>query len=464
MKMMKQAISLTGEPPRFRRIKQTIRHGRLAAGYAVLLVLPFLATQFLDMDNKGLYLSALSLFNALAMMAFFIQFPLASRVKALPLFANIDWSMAKHKSVGQWLGVFFLLHPVFILAPRFIQSFDDGLTSLVEVLTAPTMLTGLIAWVTMIIWTLMAVFKNTIKMRYETWRLTHMLGFVAVAILATIHVTSVGSHGQFESQFNAIWWALCTASVTLVIYNHTVKKVVIKSQPFTLVDVTKVSSRDWQITLEKKDQGRFEFEAGQFVWMNSSQSVFNLNDHPFSIASCADDLPQFSMVIRELGDYTASLHTLVIGQDVYIDGPYGSMNLDDSKKADGIILIAGGAGIGPMLSLLRELACAKDTRPVRLIYGNSDFEQMVLQDEIAELQRTMTDFSQQLVCVHPTNKAQVSHGVIDQECISKVLKSAQADNWSVYLCGPEGMLEAVKTSLNDLEISPADIHYEKLSF
>lgn len=41
------------------------------------------------------------------MMAFFIQFPLAGRLRNLPWFANIDWNIRTHKRIGKCLGAFF---------------------------------------------------------------------------------------------------------------------------------------------------------------------------------------------------------------------------------------------------------------------------------------------------------------------------------------------------------------------
>ena len=251
----------------------------------------------------------------------------------------------------------------------------------------------------MIVWVLLAIYKD--KINYEAWRLTHVLGFVIVCVLATLHVTSVGRHGQFAAQFNVLWWGLCTAAVGLVVYNQIVKRTVLKKKPFTLTGVSRLSSRDWQVKLNADAADDFSFEAGQFIWINTSGAAYSMNEHPFSIASCKRDLPEISMIIRELGDYTSHLDALTIGQAVYVDGPYGSMSLRDSEKAKGITLIAGGAGIGPMLSLLRELAANHDPRPIRLLYGNKDYEQMVLQEEIRSLEQTMPDFVQQLVCVNP---------------------------------------------------------------
>ncbi len=449
--------SLSISPPEPMRHVFNVEKGKLAVAYLAILLIPFLVTLSLNLDDKGLYSTVLGFLNVVAMMAFFIQFPLAGRLKHLPMFSNIDWSMSKHKSAGKWLGAFFLLHPVFILAPRFLVSFDDGMTSVVEAITSPQLLTGIIAWLVMIVWVLLAIYKDRIN--YEAWRLTHVLGFAIVCVLATLHVTSVGRHGQFAAQFNVLWWGLCTAAVLLVVYNLVVKKSGLKQKPFKLTSLARISSRDWQLKLKANEADDFSFEAGQFIWINTSGAVYSMNEHPFSIASCRKDLPEITMIIRELGDYTSQLDTLTIGQDVYVDGPYGSMSLRDSKKTRGITLIAGGAGIGPMLSLLRELAAKNDPRPIRLLYGNKDYEQMVLQEEITSLEKTMPDFAQQLVCVNPTDHPEVHQGVISQERIKATIDPELTNDWAVYLCGPQAMIASVKASLRSLRIPVANVHY-----
>lgn len=316
----------------------------------------------------------------------------------------------------------------------------------------------------MILWVLLAIFKDRIRISYESWRLTHLPGFAIVCVLATLHITSVGRHGQFDAQFNILWWGLCAMSLLLVLYNQGAKKTRLKQQPFTLSGITRISSSDWLVTLKNDASQDFSFEAGQFIWMNTSGSVHSMHEHPFSIASCKKDLPEIALIIRESGDYTSHLDALVIGQKVYVDGPYGSMSLRDAEQAKGITLIAGGAGIGPMLSLLRELAANKDPRPIRLLYGNDEYEQMVLQDEIEALEKTMPDFAQQLVCVDPTDHPGIRQGLIVKNYIAETIAPELARNWAVYFCGPQAMIVSVTAGLRALGIPGSNVHYEQLSF
>lgn len=313
------------------------------------------------------------------------------------------------------------------------------------------------------VWVLLAVFKNRLNIPYEIWRFIHMLGFVAIAILATTHITSVGSHGQFANWFNWLWWGLCALSVGVVLYNYFIKPLILRTQPFELLEVKQVSSSDWQLTIEKPENSNFDFEPGQFVWINTSTSG-GMKDHPFSIASARSSLPQLSFVIRNLGDYTSKLSDLRVSQKVYVDGPYGSMNLCDAKRAKAILLIAGGSGLGPMLSLIHGLADLDDLRPVRLIYGNTRFDQMVLQDEIHTLEESMPDFKQQLVCMDESDQQDVYQGVIDQAVITEVLDDIGIQDWTVFLCGPKPMIAASKKHLKKIRVPGRNIHYEQLSF
>jgi predicted ferric reductase len=446
----------------------------LTLGYFILLLLPFAIAQSLGMLSENVYRTILSVVNLIAMMAFFVQFPLAGRLKRFPLFANIDWGMTKHKQLGKYLGVFFFLHPLLILAPKLFVSFDEFTFSVVNAVTSPQLLTGLVAWGVMLVWVLMSIYKDKLSISYETWRLCHVIGFVVIASLATLHVTTVGSHGQYHHQFNLLWWSLYSLSMLLVIYNYFVKPRLIKKQKFSIKSVEKISESDWQLDIKTESARRFAFDAGQFVWLNTSGSVYNLNQHPFSIVSQQNNSGELSFIIRELGDYTAALDKLQIGQNVFVDGPYGNMSLEKSRKAAGITLIAGGAGIAPMIGLLRELAKQHDPRPIRLLYGNQHIQKMVCLDELISLENTMKNFKLQLLCEHTENCPSSILPIVKQGLIGKSeIENSISDetntsgleaDWVVYLSGPEKMISVTRNHLKEIGVTTNHIYFEQLSF
>ena len=62
--------------------------------------------------------------------------------------------------------------------------------------------------------------------------------------------------------------------------------------------------------------------------------------------------------------------TIAAGEVAYLDGPYGAFSVD-RYAAPGFVFIAGGAGIAPIMSMLRTLADRHETRPLWLVYANN---------------------------------------------------------------------------------------------
>ena len=466
---MENTTKLTAMTTRFESFRLTHQHS-LTLSYFVLLLLPFVIAESLGMLTAGVYHTVLTVLNLLAMMAFFVQFPLAGRLKRLPLFSHIDWAMTKHKQWGKYLGIFFFLHPFLILAPKLLVSVDDLGLSFISVLTESQLLTGLIAWAVMAVWVLMSIYKDKLSLTYERWRLLHVIGFMTIATLATLHVTTVGSHGQYNTSFNTLWWCLYILCMGLTVYNYLIKPRLIRQHAFTVQSISKISERDWQLSLEKHSPQAFTFSAGQFVWLNTSGSVYSLQQHPFSIVSEENTYGQLSFIIRELGDYTKKLASLNVGQSVLVDGPYGNLSLAQTRTARGLIFIAGGAGIAPMMGLIRELAKQHDPRPIHLLYANQTLANMVCLDELIVLQHKLKHFKLHLFCEHLDGCAAdvlpyVQTGVIDQLQINAAMETfATKTDWAIYHCGPKGMIKATNQHLKAIGINANQIHFEQLSF
>ena len=62
------------------------------------------------------------------------------------------------------------------------------------------------------------------------------------------------------------------------------------------------------------------------------------------------------------------------GEQIYLDGPYGSFNLDRFPKAERLVFIPGGIGVTPIMSMLRTMADRGDKRPILLFYCNREWE------------------------------------------------------------------------------------------
>jgi len=390
------------------------------------------------------------------------QFLLSGRMGSLSSKTGVDNGMLLHRKVGEYLALLFFLHPFLIVLPRFWISSNFAVDDMLSLFTEDLTLNGFYAWALMIVWVLMSMFKDKIGMPYEAWRITHGIGAIVIVILATDHVITIGRHGHYEEWFDWFWIALCAGAVSTLVYTYFVRPRTNAKRPFKVVSCVKAGSIDWYLTLEKDGEFDFDFVAGQFVWLNTSGNPYDRTEHPFSIATSPGDLPRISFVIRALGDYTSNLGDLKIGQRAYLDGPHGVFTLC-GRNAKGISLIAGGAGIGPIIGILRQLRDMEYHNPVRLVYGNQLMEQMVFQDEINAISESL-DFQQMLVLTEPPENFNGYKGVMDRNILEKVFCTADRDDWDYYLCGSEGMVKAVEKTMHNMNIPKEKIIFEQLGF
>lgn len=112
-------------------------------------------------------------------------------------------------------------------------------------------------------------------------------------------------------------------------------------------------------TLEMTPRGRpVRHHVGQFVFVK--MGVRGVTEpHPFTISSHPDE-SALRVHIKELGDWSASIHQRIsVGDAVRIEGPYGRLPLFP-RRSTTVVWIAGGVGVTPFLSAVRDVRTAED--------------------------------------------------------------------------------------------------------
>ncbi len=435
---------------------------RLLVLLGALVLVPYGLALAQGLEIRNFYTELVTALSIAGLAAMLLQFVLAGRIGWFLRRAGLDQSMLLHRKAGQWIAALFFLHPFLLVLPRFLVAPQLAAHDIWSTFTAAETATGFYAMSLMAVLVLASVFKDRLPMRYEAWRLSHGIGFAIVAILATDHAITNGRHGVYSAWFDAMWIALCAAAVASLLDTYLWQPYRRSRRPFRVAALERASARDMVLTIEKAGGFPFAFKPGQFAWINTSGHAGNLSEHPFSIASTPQDLPRLSFVIRNLGDYSSALGEVEIGQDVYLDGPYGDFTLDTAPSQD-IVLIAGGAGIGPILSLLRQLRAEGHTGSVRLIYGSRTADDVVAREEIAKAGAEMADFKATLVLEHAPDES-TEQGLIDRMLLSRTLGAGQLDSAGFYVCGPPLMIRLVTRTLRGLGVAKTRLRFEQLSF
>lgn len=145
------------------------------------------------------------------------------------------------------------------------------------------------------------------------------------------------------------------------------------------------------------------------------------------------------------------------GDSVPISGPLGSFYLREVVRP--LLLLAGGTGLAPFLSMLEVLAQRGEDRPITLIYGVTRDQDLVLVEALQAFTTRLPNLDV-VTCVADPQTAHPRQGYVTQHMASEALNDGDVD---VYLCGPPPMVDAVRQHFKTLGLSPASFHYEKFT-
>ena len=143
------------------------------------------------------------------------------------------------------------------------------------------------------------------------------------------------------------------------------------------------------------------------------------------------------------------LAALKPGDEVIASDPQGFFYYEDLRDAKHVVGLAGGSGITPFLSMAYALRDGAEDFELTLLYGSRDEESILFRKELDEVVAACPKFRVVHV-LSDEEKAGYEHGFITAELIKKY---APADaEYSVFLCGPEGMYRFLKPEIEKLAL------------
>lgn len=291
-----------------------------------------------------------------------------------------------------------------------------------------------------------------------------MHGLVAIITIAAaiFHIYWNGNFINLPWK-QQLWLSYFVVWMLLLVYTRIVYPIRLMRNPYEVVKVKPEAGHCTTIQLKPTTGKRLAFQPGQFAWLTAWKTPFSDTEHPFSIASSAEKPEVLEFTIKELGKFTATIKQLKAGQKVYVDGAYGSFSCDRYPQARALVLLAGGIGITPMMSMLRSLADRGDKRPLMLFYANRDRESITLYDEIDSLKKKLN-----LKVVHvlekPPREWKGETGFITTEILQRHLDPSLHElEAQFFICGPKPMMDAVERQLAEIGYRFPQVHSERFA-
>ena len=162
------------------------------------------------------------------------------------------------------------------------------------------------------------------------------------------------------------------------------------------------------------------------------------------------------------GQFSHFLDTeLAVGDRLDVTGPFGVFTLRDGRDSD-MVFVGGGAGMAPILSVLRSLAGKGSTRKVTYYYGARTQRDLCFEKELYALAESLPNFSY-VPALSEADGSEPWEGEVG--FVTEVVKKYETDLSAAdcYVCGPPPMVEAAMVVLEALGAPEKNIYYDKFT-
>lgn len=204
--------------------------------------------------------------------------------------------------------------------------------------------------------------------------------------------------------------------------------------------VARVADRTMRLQLRWQDAaGGVEFEPGQCMELEIPGTGIR---RAYSLANTPNWLGEMEFLIRLLpaGRFSQYLREQAAAGDVlHVYGPSGGFALDQGSPRPAL-LVAGGTGLAPFLSILRRLAEWGEDRPLHLLFGVNTRDELFYQDELQQLAQQIPGFGMTACVWQPAADWPGFRGT-PADALRDYLQS-RPGHYDVYLCGPPPLVAA----------------------
>ena len=286
---------------------------------------------------------------------------------------------------------------------------------------------------------------------YEGWK--NLKKYIGIFfIIAYIHALTIADplHAFIAINWVQIFFLVGAASY---LYTEMFGRFFKKYLPYTVEAVNHPNGSTTEVVLRAKNHPIQRQRAGQFLFVRFPGDRTLNESHPFTISRAPQE-DVLRLTVKASGDFTrALLSHLQPGMDAIVEGAHGMFDYKTGGQKQ--IWIAGGIGLTPFLSFLRDME-GNLKQDVELYYTVRHKEEALFLDEIESAAKKNS-------CLKVHVRFSATDGSLGME---EIIKNAggNANDHHVYMCGPLAMVQAFEKKFLAWGVPAKNIHYEEFNF
>gem|GEM_PF-237436 len=419
--------------------------------------LPFLfesPTMYYKFGVNKLLLRSAKMVGLAAAVLLLLQLPLAGRLKWLDRIFSLPGLYRLHRLNAYVIGVLVVSHPVLVLAPegRWLLPFE--LRYWPEWVGA-ALLTMIIAQLALGRW------HGRIFRAYHNWRGIHLNLGILILILLMVHILFVSETFESVGPPRNLVFGAAIGSIVLWVWIR-MSRLRWGEKRFLVTRVEMAGLNAYCIDLKPERPPHFRYVPGQFAFISLISAHISREYHPFTIASTPSRPGTVQLIIRCCGDWTHRINTVQKGDRAFIQGPFGRFSHLMIPSWREVIMIAGGIGITPMMSMLQFMTDQGDSRPITLIWSNRTRAHLFGVNELTAMREKLTSFHWVPIFTRESEN-DGRPGRLDRNALETLLSACRRDA-AIFLCGPPLMVKQVRKDLRRIGFAAKSIHFEAFNF
>lgn len=227
-------------------------------------------------------------------------------------------------------------------------------------------------------------------------------------------------------------------------------------------DVKQLSSdtKLFRFTSAKLNKPLAPFRAGQYIGLTMEINGVRTS-RPFSIASSPNQLSYYELGIRiKEGGFVSPflVENLKVGDILEASEPLGNLYYNPLFHGNDLVFIAGGCGITPFISMLKDISERNIPLNIWLIFGCLTEKDILFREELDDIQERRLNIHINYILSEPNTDWKGECGFISRDIILK--KICTIEKKYFYVVGNREMYEYVKEELNALGIPQHRIYFE----
>lgn len=237
-----------------------------------------------------------------------------------------------------------------------------------------------------------------------------------------------------------------------------------------VVDVVNETADAVSLYLTEEDGSPIEFKPGQFLSVDVTVDG-ETHRRAYSLASaCLPGVP-VHITVKRMPAGRVSNHlneTIRAGDTLSVLGPSGNFTIEPrSVNERHFVMVAGGSGITPIMSLLETVLDLEKRSKVTLIYGNRGWDDIIFRTRLADLSEELGDrLVVDHVLQHPPEGWSGGQGLLSSDVILERLDALGIEDDGTiryFLCGPTPMMEAAHEVFTRRSVDAARIAEERFT-